>query len=188
LETVCLLLMSHARALHCTCAVCDVNCLGQFRCGVAYRASSSFLTLLYMCVLPHIREYAGDKKKKFKPVIISHHMLAGLKEGQEKMSKSDPDSAIFMEGEPTVRSCATDVVRWFCVVRLVVLLVICDRTTPGCDHYHVGRRVDCVAVYTRIFSALCQCTSLIYYLPSGVIIRECSRYFNCGSLCIMCVG
>jgi tyrosyl-tRNA synthetase len=44
-----------------------------------------------------LREYAGDKKKKFKPVIISHHMLMGLKEGQEKMSKSDPDSAIFME-------------------------------------------------------------------------------------------
>ena len=33
------------------------------------------------------REYAGTKKKKFKPVIISHHMLSGLKEGQEKMSK-----------------------------------------------------------------------------------------------------
>lgn len=32
-----------------------------------------------------------------KPVIISHHMLMGLKEGQEKMSKSDPNSAIFME-------------------------------------------------------------------------------------------
>ena len=32
-----------------------------------------------------------------KPIIISHHMLMGLKEGQEKMSKSDPDSAIFME-------------------------------------------------------------------------------------------
>lgn len=32
-----------------------------------------------------------------KPVIISHHMLMGLKEGQEKMSKSDPESAIFME-------------------------------------------------------------------------------------------
>jgi tyrosyl-tRNA synthetase len=40
-------------------------------------------------------------------VIISHHMLAGLKEGQEKMSKSDPDSAIFMEGEPFVRYCVT---------------------------------------------------------------------------------
>lgn len=43
------------------------------------------------------REYAGAKKKRFKPVVISHHMLMGLKEGQEKMSKSDPDSAIFME-------------------------------------------------------------------------------------------
>ena len=43
------------------------------------------------------REYAGTKKKKFKPIIISHHMLSGLKEGQEKMSKSCPDSAIFME-------------------------------------------------------------------------------------------
>ena len=35
--------------------------------------------------------------KKLKPVILSHHMLYGLKPGQEKMSKSDPDSAIFME-------------------------------------------------------------------------------------------
>jgi len=30
-------------------------------------------------------------------VILSHHMLYGLKAGQSKMSKSDPDSAIFME-------------------------------------------------------------------------------------------
>lgn len=44
-----------------------------------------------------IREYAGEKKKRFKPIVISHHMLMGLKEGQDKMSKSDPDSAIFME-------------------------------------------------------------------------------------------
>ncbi|TFJ83657.1 hypothetical protein NSK_004761 [Nannochloropsis salina CCMP1776] len=43
------------------------------------------------------REYCDSVKIKFKPVIISHHMLMGLKEGQEKMSKSDPDSAIFME-------------------------------------------------------------------------------------------
>jgi tyrosyl-tRNA synthetase len=43
------------------------------------------------------REYAKDKKMRFSPIIISHHMLMGLKEGQEKMSKSDPDSAIFME-------------------------------------------------------------------------------------------
>lgn len=43
------------------------------------------------------REYAGDKKMRFKPIVISHHMISGLKEGQDKMSKSDPDSAIFME-------------------------------------------------------------------------------------------
>jgi tyrosyl-tRNA synthetase len=41
-------------------------------------------------------DHAKDKKRR-KPVILSHHMLYGLKEGQEKMSKSDPDSAIFME-------------------------------------------------------------------------------------------
>ena len=34
---------------------------------------------------------------KRKPVILSHHMLYGLKAGQEKMSKSDADSAVFME-------------------------------------------------------------------------------------------
>jgi len=42
------------------------------------------------------REYA-DAAKRRKPVILSHHMLYGLKQGQEKMSKSDPDSAVFME-------------------------------------------------------------------------------------------
>ena len=44
------------------------------------------------------REYAAFKDaKKRPPVILSHHMLYGLKAGQEKMSKSDPDSAVFME-------------------------------------------------------------------------------------------
>jgi tyrosyl-tRNA synthetase len=45
------------------------------------------------------REYCDVAKPKirFKPIILSHHMLSGLKEGQPKMSKSDPDSAIFME-------------------------------------------------------------------------------------------
>lgn len=43
------------------------------------------------------REYCEKIGKKDKPVILSHKMLSGLKEGQEKMSKSDPDSAIFME-------------------------------------------------------------------------------------------
>lgn len=52
------------------------------------------------------REYVDDynqankknpKKRLRKPVIVSHGMMPGLLEGQEKMSKSDPDSAIFME-------------------------------------------------------------------------------------------
>eukprot|EP01065_Artemidia_motanka_P044812 TRINITY_DN643_c0_g2_i2.p1 TRINITY_DN643_c0_g2~~TRINITY_DN643_c0_g2_i2.p1 ORF type:complete len:951 (+),score=406.87 TRINITY_DN643_c0_g2_i2:39-2891(+) len=52
------------------------------------------------------REYC-DKKQggRVKPVVLSHHMMAGLKAGQVKMSKSDPDSAIFMEDK------AEDVVR-----------------------------------------------------------------------------
>jgi len=45
------------------------------------------------------REYAQKAKGKKRPVILSHHMLLGLKKGQDKMSKSDPDSAIFMEDE-----------------------------------------------------------------------------------------
>ena len=62
------------------------------------------LTSLSLCGMS--REYARDKKMRFRPVVISHHMLMGLKEGQEKMSKSDPDSAIFME------DAAADVCMW----------------------------------------------------------------------------
>ncbi|CEM14201.1 unnamed protein product [Vitrella brassicaformis CCMP3155] len=43
------------------------------------------------------REYCDGLRMKHKPIILSHGMLPGLLEGQEKMSKSDPDSAIFME-------------------------------------------------------------------------------------------
>ena len=43
------------------------------------------------------REYCDAARIKRKPIILSHHMLYGLKAGQEKMSKSDPDSAVFME-------------------------------------------------------------------------------------------
>jgi len=72
------------------------------------------------------REYCDATKRKHKPIILSHHMMPGLKEGQvcaidglcrcneqryqfnvcagamleliqDKMSKSDPESAIFME-------------------------------------------------------------------------------------------
>jgi len=46
------------------------------------------------------RDYCESAGRKLKPVILSHHMLYGLKKGQSKMSKSDPDSAIFMEDSP----------------------------------------------------------------------------------------
>jgi tyrosyl-tRNA synthetase len=42
------------------------------------------------------REYANKTKRKFKPVILSHHMIMGL-DGSDKMSKSSPDNAIFMD-------------------------------------------------------------------------------------------
>ncbi|KAG9457646.1 hypothetical protein H6P81_002154 [Aristolochia fimbriata] len=45
------------------------------------------------------REYCDEIKRKKKPIILSHHMLPGLLQGQEKMSKSDPNSAIYMEDE-----------------------------------------------------------------------------------------
>ncbi|KAJ4720290.1 Tyrosine--tRNA ligase [Melia azedarach] len=45
------------------------------------------------------REYCDDIKRKNKPIILSHHMLPGLLQGQEKMSKTDASSSIFMEDE-----------------------------------------------------------------------------------------
>ena len=43
------------------------------------------------------REYCDAAGIKLKPIILSHHMLYGLSKGQQKMSKSNLDSAIFME-------------------------------------------------------------------------------------------
>jgi len=45
-----------------------------------------------------VLDYLGkdEKGKCNKPVILSHHMLAAL-DGKDKMSKSNPDAAIFME-------------------------------------------------------------------------------------------
>ncbi len=45
------------------------------------------------------REYCAATGKKEKPMIISHHMLLGLKKDQAKMSKSDAMSAIFMDDD-----------------------------------------------------------------------------------------
>ena len=63
------------------------------------------------------REYCDIKQKKFKPVILSHHMLLGLKEGQAKMSKSDPESAIFMED--TEASVNLKIKKAFCPPKII---------------------------------------------------------------------
>lgn len=49
-------------------------------------------------------EYANASKRT-PPMILSHHMLMGLKGAAAKMSKSDPDNAIFIEDQ------AEDIVR-----------------------------------------------------------------------------
>ncbi|UKJ89626.2 tyrosyl-tRNA synthetase [Theileria orientalis] len=43
------------------------------------------------------REYCEIKKVPVSPIVLSHRMLPGLLEGQEKMSKSNPNSAVFMD-------------------------------------------------------------------------------------------
>lgn len=63
------------------------------------------------------REYCDEIKRKLKPVVLSHEMLPGLLQGQEKMSKSDPNSAIFMEdSEADVR---TKIKKAFCPPEIV---------------------------------------------------------------------
>jgi tyrosyl-tRNA synthetase len=42
-------------------------------------------------------EYASGAKDCRQPIVLGNIMIPGLKEGMYKMSKSDPDSAIFME-------------------------------------------------------------------------------------------
>jgi tyrosyl-tRNA synthetase len=43
----------------------------------------------------------ADKLNFKSPVILLHNMLIELKKVQSKMSKSDPDNALFMEGTKT---------------------------------------------------------------------------------------
>ena len=63
------------------------------------------------------REYCDLTKRKLKPIIVSHPMLPGLKEGQEKMSKSDPESAIFMED--SAADVKTKIKKAFCPPQVV---------------------------------------------------------------------
>ncbi|KAL6570575.1 hypothetical protein OROGR_000125 [Orobanche gracilis] len=63
------------------------------------------------------REYCDDIKRKNKPIILSHHMLPGLQEGQEKMSKSDPSSSIYMDDKEA--DVCTKIRKAFCPPKIV---------------------------------------------------------------------
>ena len=63
------------------------------------------------------REYVTKTKKDKNPCIVSSHMIPGLKEGQFKMSKSDPDSAIFMED--SVKDVEKKIKKAFCPIGIV---------------------------------------------------------------------
>jgi tyrosyl-tRNA synthetase len=58
------------------------------------------------------REYCDSAGIKLKPIILSHHMLYGLSKGQAKMSKSNKESAIFMED--TSEDVARKITNAFC--------------------------------------------------------------------------
>lgn len=57
------------------------------------------------------------KKNETKPVILSSHMIGGLKPGQRKMSKSDPMNAIFMED--SAKDVEKKIKKAFCVDGMV---------------------------------------------------------------------
>jgi len=90
------------------------------------------------------REYCDIKKKKLKPIILSHHMLSGLLQGQEKMSKSDPSSAIFMED--TTAEVKTKIKKAFCPPQQVegnpCLEYIQYVVLPWFGHFEVSRKEE----------------------------------------------
>lgn len=91
------------------------------------------------------REYADDcKPKKLKPIILSHPMLPGLLQGQEKMSKSDPNSAIFMED--TEQEVKTKIKKAFCPPEVVegnpCLSYVQHIVLPWCKTFDIERPED----------------------------------------------
>lgn len=61
-----------------------------------------------------------------KPIILSHHMLLGMIKGQAKMSKSDPNSAIFMEDNE--KDVIKKINKAFCPEQIVLENPIIDYT------------------------------------------------------------
>ncbi|KAG2440015.1 hypothetical protein HXX76_004132 [Chlamydomonas incerta] len=90
------------------------------------------------------REYCDDIKRKLKPIILSHRMMPGLLEGQEKMSKSDPNSAIFMED--TEAEVNTKIKKAYCPPKVVAgnpcIEYVKYIVMPWFGHFQVTRPAD----------------------------------------------
>ena len=129
------------------------------------------------------REYCDATKRKLKPVIVSHSMLPGLKEGQEKMSKSDPESAIFMEdseadvnakikkafcppgvveNNPCIEYIRNIVLPWFGQFKVLRTLDNGGDMCAVCPSFFkavLSRLMGCnipVLCYTRVYPSLCK--------------------------------
>jgi tyrosyl-tRNA synthetase len=90
------------------------------------------------------REYCDMRKLPHKPIILSHRMMPGLKQGQEKMSKSDPESAIFMEDSEIEVN--TKIKKAFCPPQIVegnpCLEYLRYMVLPKLGEFHVERRPE----------------------------------------------
>jgi len=90
------------------------------------------------------REYCDQIKRKNKPISLAHHMVSGLLEGQEKMSKSDPNSAIFMEDSE--KDVNTKIKKAFCPPGIVAGNPILDYTKhiilPGLGQLVIERKEE----------------------------------------------
>jgi tyrosyl-tRNA synthetase len=90
------------------------------------------------------REYCDEHKLgRSKPIILSHHMLLGLKEGQEKMSKSQPDSAIFVEDDEQMIH--SKIKKAYCPPGVVEKNPVLDYVKHICfehDHHFIVKRSE----------------------------------------------
>jgi tyrosyl-tRNA synthetase len=94
-------------------------------------------------------EYANDVLKKKPPVILSRHILMGLKGKADKMSKSDPNGAIFVEDsrEEVFRKIAHAHFRpvpednpWFEYIKFIILRRLPHVTLCGRE-FHTAEKV-----------------------------------------------
>jgi tyrosyl-tRNA synthetase len=116
------------------------------------------------------REYCDAAKIKHKPIILSHHMLYGLKAGQEKMSKSDPDSAVFMEDS------AEDVERK--IMNAYCPMADQQASTPAADAVQDAGKESMQLVVDTLKNPCLDYIQNIIFSPSGATFTAGSTTYN----------